>query len=217
MDRREFSALAGASGAAVFGLPTTAAAQARAPKEGSDYVELERPAKVAAPAGKIEVVEFFWYSCQHCNRFEPELESWIKKVKPDVAVRRVPVAFRDEMVPQQRLFYALEALGMVAAQHARVFAAIHGAKRALSTQSQIADWATDSGIDRVKFLAQYNSFTVSSKARAASELQQQYQVGGVPALGIAGRFYTDGALAQSMSRALFVTDYLLDNLRKKKI
>jgi thiol:disulfide interchange protein DsbA len=73
-----------------------AQAQARAFKEGTDYLELDKPAPTEAPAGKVEVVEFFWYSCPHCNAFEPQLEAWIKQVPKDVAVRRVPVSFRPD-------------------------------------------------------------------------------------------------------------------------
>jgi thiol:disulfide interchange protein DsbA len=44
----------------------------------------------------------------------------------------------------------------------------------------------------------YNSFSVTTKARKATQLQDQYKVDGVPALGVAGRYYTSGTLAQNM-------------------
>jgi thiol:disulfide interchange protein DsbA len=47
-------------------------------------------------------------------------------------------------------------------------------------------------------------------------LQDQYKVQGVPALGIAGRFYTDGTQAGTMERALGVADYLVSMVRKIK-
>jgi thiol:disulfide interchange protein DsbA len=25
---------------------------------------------------KVEVIEFFWYGCPHCYKFEPEIEAW---------------------------------------------------------------------------------------------------------------------------------------------
>jgi thiol:disulfide interchange protein DsbA len=40
-----------------------------------------------------------------------------------------------------------------------------------------------------------------------------YQLEGVPALGVAGRFYTDGAMAKSMDRALQVVEFLLAQVR----
>jgi thiol:disulfide interchange protein DsbA len=47
-------------------------------------------------------------------------------------------------------------------------------------------------------------------------LQNSFQVDGVPALGIAGRYYTSGSMAKSMDRALAVADYLVATARKAK-
>lgn len=215
MDRREFSAAAGVLGAAALGLPGLALAQ-RAPQEGKDFRGLDKPAPVEAPAGKIEVVEFFWYSCPHCNEFEPKLVEWSRKLPPDVVLRRVPVAFRDDFVPQQRLFYTLEALGKVDTLHAKVFEDIHVNKQPTNREDGILAFAVKNGLDRVKFQEMYNSFTVQNKARRAKQLQDAYQVGGVPALGVAGRFYTDSELTRTLDRALQVVDYLVAQVRKAK-
>ncbi|HEX2544530.1 MAG TPA: thiol:disulfide interchange protein DsbA/DsbL, partial [Ramlibacter sp.] len=102
MNRREFSAATAAVwGATALALPGLSFAQARQPQEGKDYRRLDKTVAVEAPAGRIEVVEFFWYACPHCHAFEPKLVAWLKKQSPDVAFRRVPVAFRDDFVPQQ--------------------------------------------------------------------------------------------------------------------
>ena len=47
-------------------------------RSGKDYITLERPLATEAGKGKIEVLEFFWYSCPHCNQFEPAFEQWAK-------------------------------------------------------------------------------------------------------------------------------------------
>ena len=213
MKRREFSLASMAMAAACSSLQSAHAQGVRF-QEGADFIALDKRAQVEAAAGKIEVVEFFWYSCPHCNAFEPALEAWIKKSPKDVSVRRVPVGFRDEFVPQQRLFYALEALGKVTQLHTKVFYAIHVEKQALNTQASIGDWLQNQGVERAKFDEMYTSFSVATKTRKATQLQDQFKVGGVPALGIAGRFYTDGALAQSMERALTITDHLIEEVRK---
>src|SRR4051794_19056850 len=111
MNRREFSAGAACMLAvAAAGLPPSVFAQGKKPGDGAEYLTLSKPLNVDAPPGKIEVIEFFWYSCPHCNAFEPKLEAWIRKLPPDVFMKRVPVGFRDDFVPQQRLYYALEAM-----------------------------------------------------------------------------------------------------------
>ena len=212
MKRREFSLACGAAAGASL-LPAGALAQARPPQAGTDYVLLDQPAGVEAPAGKIEVVEFFWYSCGHCNSFEPALEAWIKQAPKDVAVRRVPVAFQDSFVPQQRLYYALEAMGLLDKMHAKVFAALHVDKLSLARADQITEWVAKQGVDKAKFTEQFNSFSVTTKASRATRLQNAYRVEGVPALGVAGRFYTDGSLAKSMGRALQIVDFLVNSVR----
>jgi thiol:disulfide interchange protein DsbA len=216
MQRREFSiATASVAAAASLGaLSTPAQAQAPAPRAGTDFLVLDKPAPVEAPAGKVEVVEFFWYSCPHCNSFEPALEEWIKKAPKDVVVRRVPIAFRPDFEPQQRLFYVLEAMNKVDELHKKVFYAIHVEKQMLNTPDLIAAWAEKQGLNKAKFLETYNSFSVATKARKATQLQDAYKIDGVPALGVAGRYFTSGSMAQTMGRALQVTDYLIAQVRK---
>jgi thiol:disulfide interchange protein DsbA len=214
MKRRDFS-LGTAAALAATGLALPAHAQKK-PEDGSDYLTLDKRVPVEAPAGKVEVIEFFWYACPHCNAFEPKLEAWIKKNPADVMVKRVPVAFRDNFVPQQRLFYALEAMGKLDEVHRKVFNAIHVDKLALDKEDSITAWVEKQGVDKAKFAELYNSFSVSTKARRATQLQDAFKVQGVPAMGVAGRWYTDGTLAGTMDRALQVTDYLLAEARKSR-
>jgi protein dithiol oxidoreductase (disulfide-forming) len=214
MKRREFTHT-GASVAlasAALLLPS-AYAQRKNPIAGTEYEVVEPRAAVEAPAGKVEVVEFFWYSCPHCNAFEPLLAKWIKTLPKDVVFRRVPVSFRPEFVPQQRLFFALEAMGLVEKLHAKVFAAIHGEKLTLDKGEAIADWVASQGVNKEKFVEQYNSFSVQTKAGKGTQLQNAYKVAGVPALGVAGRFYTDGSMAGNMDRALQAVEFLVGEVR----
>jgi thiol:disulfide interchange protein DsbA len=193
---------------------TPAQAQTLGPKAGTDYAVLDKRVPVDAPAGKVEVIEFFWYNCPHCNAFEPTLEAWIKKLPPHVAFKRVPVAFQASFQPQQKLYYALEAMGKVDEYQLKVFNAIHQQRQNLASEQQIIDWAAANGLDKAKFTEQYKSFSVASKIQRAKQLQDAYQVAGVPSIGIAGRWYVDGELAKSMERALQVTDFLIGEARK---
>ncbi len=210
MKRREFSA--GLLAAGTLALAPAVRAQRRI-ENGKDYRTLGQRAPVDAPAGKIEVVEFFWYSCPHCNTFEPALEAWSRKLPADVVLRRVPVAFRDDFVPQQRLFYALEALGRMDL-HGKVFHAIHQERQPLNRDDTILAWAQRQGLDRARFQEAFTAFGTAGKVRRAIQLQDAYQVDGVPSLGVAGRFYTDGEMTGSMPVALQVVDYLLAEVRQ---
>ena len=213
VQRRNFCAVATTSLVMAGLVPNSVFAQARAPQAGTDFLKLATLAPVDAPAGKIEVVEFFGYWCPHCNVFESVLEQWVTKLPKDVAFKRVPVAFQDNTVPLQRLFYALEAMGLVEQLHAQVFAAIHSERVNMGSAQAIADWMAKQGVDKAKFLAQFDSFSVATKVNRAKQLMTAYQVEGVPALGVAGRFYTDGSMAKSMDRALQVADFLVAEVR----
>ena len=61
--------------------------------KGRDYSVIE-PAQPVGSGTRIEVLEFFWYGCPHCNRLEPHLNAWRKRKPADADFRRVPAAFR---------------------------------------------------------------------------------------------------------------------------
>ena len=214
MQRRHFSqAMAGSLGA--LALTHESAWAQKAPfQEGIEYLTLDKRVPTDVGKGRIEVIEFFWYSCPHCNAFEPRFADWMHKVSKDVEVKRVPVRFRDDFEPQQRMYYVLEALDKVEALHGKLFQAIHVEHQNLASADALAQWADKQGIPKAKFLEVYNSFGIVSKARRATQLQESFKVQGVPALGVAGRFYVDGSLAGSMERALQIVDYLMAEVRK---
>ena len=217
MKRREFSlSAASAVAASALTLPVAAPAlaQPRQFKEGKDYRKLDKPVTPDAPAGKVDVIEFFWYSCPHCNAFEPTLDAWVKAAPKDLSIRRIPVAFNPSFVPQQKLYFTLEGMGKLDALHAKVFRAIHVEKAKLAKDDEIMAWIATQGVDVAKFKEIYNSFTVSNQVRRASQLQDAYGVEGVPSMGVAGRFYTDGTMAGSMPVVLQVVEHLVGAVRK---
>lgn len=200
--------------AAAAALATAAGARAQgAPVEGKDFVRLGTPAPVAAPAGKIEVVEFFSYGCPHCYAFEPLLEPWIKKLPAEAAFRRVPAAFNATWEGLAKIYYALEATGQLDAMHKRVFAAIHVQRQRLDKESDLAAFVKGAGGDEAKFMDAYKSFGVATKLRQGKQLAEAYKIDGVPTLGIHGRFFTSGSLAGSHERALAVAEQLIQRAK----
>jgi thiol:disulfide interchange protein DsbA len=209
MQRREFS-----KGLVGGGLGLAFGGQALAqnlPIEGTHYVKLSQlaPISLPSPDKKIDVVEFFWYECPHCNAFEPALETWSRKLAPDVSFRRVPVGFTARHQIAQKAFYALEELGQLETLHSRIFAAIHVQHAPLNSEKAYLDFVSANGVDGAKFTAAFRGFSVNTKANRARQLSEAYKIDGVPAVGINGRFYTSGSLAGDHLRTLAVTDYLI--------
>lgn len=144
---------------------------------------------------KIEVLEFFWYGCPHCNNLQPSLRIWLKQKPADIEFQRVPAVFQDSWLPLTRTYYALDALGMVDKLHHDVFAAIHEQKLRLSDDNVLFDWVARHGVDRQKFIDTYNSFGVQSRSRSSSEKTRNYDIPGTPALTVDGKYL----LAPSMT------------------
>ena len=195
-----------------------------APVSGAEYRTLDKAQSTDA-GKKIEVTEFFWYSCPHCSAFEPALADWVKKQGDNISFKRVPVAFRDSFQPQQRLFYTLEAMGKVDEMQKKVFHAIHVERKTLDTEAAIADFVATQGIDRKKFVDVYNSFGVQSRLKRAVQLQEAYKIDGVPLVAIDGRYVTSPSIvgatlgsqpeAVLQSATLQVMDWLMAKAGKE--
>lgn len=170
-----------------------AAASPANPQNGVDYRTLEK-AQPTESVDKVEVTEFFWYSCPHCYEFDHPLTEWVKKQGNKIAFKRVPVAFRDSFVPQQKLYYTLESLGKLDRLHGRVFQAIHGERNRLDTDAAVVDWAVKQGLDKKSFSDLYYSFSTQVKANRATQLQNAYRVDGVPLVAIDGRYLTSPSI-----------------------
>ncbi|HWH82615.1 MAG TPA: thiol:disulfide interchange protein DsbA/DsbL [Burkholderiaceae bacterium] len=213
MNRRSFS-LTALLGAAAFGTTRPLRAQG-GPVEGAQYVRLMQPLPVSVEPGKIEVIDFFRYGCPHCYAFEPTLDAWARQLPDDVVLRRVPAAFGIEsFAAHQRIYYALDTLGLLPTLHRKVFNAIHQERLRLDQPAEISAFVERNGADAAKFMEAYGSFGVQARVRQANQLVGGYKIDGVPALGIHGRFYTSGTLTGDNTRALAVTDYLVQRLRK---
>ena len=217
LTRRDFS---GCLLGAALGSALPAAHAQPGTTEGVNYVRLAEPAP-ATGGGKIEVIEFFWYECPHCNALEPALDAWSRRLPEDVVLRRVPVWFREEPFgPQQRLFYTLEALGLVPTLHRKVFQAIHVDRTRLRTPEDMAAFALKNGADPIGFMTTYNSFGVQTKSQQARQTAAAYKIDAVPAMGVQGRYYTNGNLANAglppgpIDRMLGVVDALVVKVRQ---
>jgi thiol:disulfide interchange protein DsbA len=174
-------------------LAASAGATPDNPQNGKDYLTLDKPQATEA-SGKVEVLEFFWYNCPHCNVLDPVLTEWVKKQGDKIVFKRVPVAFRDSFVPQQRLYYALEAMGKADELQPKILRAIHVERQQLDTEAQIVDFIAKQGIDKQKFLDLYHSFGVDAKVKRVPQLQQIYQLSGVPTLAVDGRYVTSPSI-----------------------
>ena len=184
----------------------------------SRYVAGEHYRAAAEPVaqpddGKIHVVEFFLYSCPHCDDLEPDVEAWREELPDDVEFSRVPVLFGAGGQRYARLYYAAEKLGVLEAVHSQIFSAIHDDGRRLLSESEMRDFMEDQGVDGERFVSAFESDEVSAKVRQAGEIMRGYRVTATPSFGVAGEAYVSGRTAGSNDRMFDVVDFLIRQQR----
>jgi len=190
---------------------------ADAPKVGTDFDAVTQPISTDN-AGKIEVMEIFWYGCPHCYHMEPVLNAWVKKLPADVYFKRVPGLPRVEWAPMAKAFYAMETLGISEKLHSALFDAVNKTKTLNPMDEKAAiDWITaQSGLDHLKVEQAFKSFSMNSSLNRAALIFRNSGATGVPSIVIDGKYITSSTMAGSNEQALKVADYIIDNIRKEK-
>lgn|SRR5690625_958145 len=194
----------------VFGFLGVSATLAQA-QENQSYA-LVQPAQPSDTKDKIEVLEFFSYSCPHCAAIEPLVQAWGKQLPDNVVVHQVPVAFNASMTDLQKLFYTLDSLDR-RDLHPEVFDTIHQKRQRIFDEKSIRKWAVEHDIDQEKFDSVFNSFGVRSKVARANELAKNYGINSTPTLAIGGKYLTSPAMAGGYQDAVDEAQRLLDTLQ----
>ncbi|PTN11383.1 thiol:disulfide interchange protein DsbA/DsbL [Nitrosomonas aestuarii] len=183
--------------------------------EGRDYKVLENQQPVRSD-DRIEVIEFFWYGCQYCNSLHPHIKEWLKNKPSDVDFRYVPAIFRDNWIPGAKAFYTIETLDIMETIHDKIYDAIHQDKINLTDESVLFGWVEKQGVDKEKFVNIYNSFTIQNQVARSNQMTRQYQLTGVPALVIEGKYVTSGRQGGTPQLTIRILDEIIDMVRKSK-
>lgn len=176
--------------------------------EGVHYVTIKPARPTSAPAGKIEVAEFFWYGCPHCFQFEPYIKGWLKKKSDKIVFKRIPAMSTPKWRNHARAYYAAEVLGILDKIHEPLFIALHVEKQPIFTEEEIIDFIENQGIDRKKFTDAYHSFAVSTKVQRSRQLTMAYKINGVPSIVVNGKFLTSASHTGSLEGLIALTDQL---------
>lgn len=189
-------------------------------KAGVNYKPIVPAQPTDVPAGKVEVMEVFWYGCGHCYALEPYMTNW-EKTKPDyIEFVRMPVMWNPVNAAHARLFYTLVALKRTDL-NAKVFDEIHTRGNMLAAndeartrQLQLA-FAKANGIAEADFLREYDGFFVNTQLKHAEETTRRYRVDATPVVFVAGKYQTDVGLAGGQTELTQLIDALAAHEKRR--
>jgi thiol:disulfide interchange protein DsbA len=197
------SASSGASpGDAAAQAAQTAESDASAPsavdsskfKEGVQYYRLSPVQPTSTGPDKVEVAEFFMYSCPHCYHFDPYVEQWLKSIPDYIHFIRVPTVWNKMVKLHAQAYYTAQALGKLKEMHAAFFREMHVNNDYMQTEDSLADFFAKFGVSKKQFKETFDSFAVHEKVQRADELARRYGIDATPTMVVNGKYVTNASM-----------------------
>ena len=188
-------------------------AQAEEYVQGRHYQILDNPTVTRNPS-KIEVVEVFWFGCNHCYALESYIQPWKKNLPNDVDFWKSHITWNAQAETHARLFYSAKALGIEEKAIPAAFTAIWREGRNLLGNSEVEYFFKGFGIEKERYLSVSNSFGVNNAVKQANNRMRQWAVTGVPTIIVNGKYKVSGTREIGTSKLLEVVDFLIEKERK---
>lgn len=190
------------------------AVMAQAFEKNVNYHSIWPEPPVGQAGDKIEIVEFFMYSCPHCYRFEPIVKAWLKTKADDIDFVHIPAMFGGSANLYAKAYYALEAMGEIKRLHEAFFTEIHVNNNKLRTREAVEAFLQKQGVDLEKFREAMRSFAVVTKTNRAKSLLRRYNIDGVPSLVVDGRYKSGSGL--TLEKLMELADHLAEKVRQER-
>lgn len=207
--------------AAATAMASAAPAEGANWQDGVNYTRIVPAQPTSVPAGKVEVLEFFWYACPHCNAVDPLVESWNKGKPAYVSFSRVHVMWNEGHRALARMFYTLESMGKLDQLHSEIFKEIHVngdplvAGDPLESERMQAAFVKKFGISEAAFRDAYHSMPVDLALQRADTLVQRYRIDAVPRFIVNGKFVVDLGSAGGPERLISLVSDLAAQEHKR--
>ncbi len=173
------------------------------------YTLVKKPVVPELEPGQVEVIEFFWYGCGHCNRFEPYLNSWLERLPEHVVFRRMPAVLSEGWIPHGMAYFVSAQLDRLDTLHSRMFAEIHDSRKGLSTEKSLRKFYAAHGVDSSAFKRSYHSDAVQEQLEAAVLLGKRLGITAVPTMTVNGKYRVSARTAGSAEEILDVVNRLI--------
>jgi len=159
----------------------TAMAQQDTFQEGKHYFKINQ-ATAPTSDNSVEVTVVFSYLCSHCNTLEPYVEAWAMRKPANVRLNRMHVNFGGASEIFARAYIVSEMTGVAEQSHPALMRAIWQEKKRFRNVDQLADFYTQFGLEKDRFMANFNSFAADSQLRRVERDTQIFGVTGTPGI-----------------------------------
>lgn len=185
--------------------------QAQEFKEGTHYVTINPPIPTQAEAGKVEVLELFWYGCPHCLSLEPTIEKFLANKPTNVVFQRVPATISPRWAYHAKVFYVGQMLDPDGSKgvHKKIFDAIQVQRRKIADDAALTRFFEELGFTKEQVGNALNSMEMNAKLARADEVGNKSQADSVPTIIVAGKYRTSPSMAGSEETLLQVIAHLV--------
>ncbi len=179
--------------------------------EGVNYRALATP--IVTSGEQIEVMEFFWYGCPHCESFEKPLHQWHKTMAADVRLVQSPAIWNDLMKLHAKVFFIVQNMTDGDKAHAALFQEVVGLReiRDIKLQTQkMAEFLQNFGLSQTDFEQQLASAEINQQLAQAIKLMSQSEIDGTPSIVVNGRYLVLNQSAKSFEQVLDIARFLVE-------
>ena len=180
---------------------------------GRHYEILDNPTVTRNPS-KVEVVEVFWFGCNHCYALESYIQPWKRNLPNDVDFWKSHITWNAQAETHARLFYSAKALGIEEKAVPAAFTSIWREGRNLLGNSEVEYFFKGFGVEKERYLSVSNSFGVNNAVKQADNRMRQWAVTGVPTLIVNGKYKVSGTREIGTSKLLDVVNFLIEKERR---
>lgn len=179
-------------------------------REGVHYEVIPQAASFQ-PGDTVEVAEAFSYLCNHCNTFEPYIESWKERLPEGVTFRRLPVEFgRAIWGLYARAYITADVLGIAEQSHPALMEAIWTRRQQFRSMDELAEFHSGFGVGKDRFLATANSFAVDMRMKREQQQVRDFGITGTPSVVVNGKYrVSPGGAINTFDGLLAVVDHLV--------
>lgn len=190
---------------ALVGMVLAFSASAAQITDGKQYITLDKPV-----AGAPQVLEFFSFYCSHCYEFEEVLhvsDNVKKKLPEGTKMVKYHVEFLGPLGKDLTQAWAVAmALGVENKIEVPMFEAVQKTQT-VQNVADIRDVFIKAGVKPEEYDAAWNSFVVKSLVAQQEKAAADFQLRGVPAMYVDGKYMLNPQGMDTSNLDMFVQEY----------